>query len=592
MEVLESDRREGTDAITYVDAAIDPALVKGTAADMNLSRAQALERAIGGRYDPDHTVHFKGFASGLTAMTQEQLQKDPIVFALKSRLHGVDTIVWDGDDFDESSFTAVLPCLQQELPHLHFAAFLMMSERFSRYGNPSGFEGSWKGRLRNLNVYLIDDEVAAGDQYEQLGVIALRATKATSVFAIGGGMVLRREFDQLQSLGVQYTAFDAVRRRDGAETPCALIGLGQVELIEITGGWAPIVRSGKRQRPVMLAATLMNLVAISEAEQTCKMLLYMRMQWETRSTDPEDWEPHLEWRDVDQMDEKLDYFYTMGEYKCKCWSVKVVVYQPLDLEAFPFDSHRLVLEIVADSTCEMIVTTLGDYPASLHPRGNAMLYHSQWKVLHERDEKGVIRLGLSTDPTVASDSKSQIQYGRFVVSLCVTRRWQYMAWNMMLPLWLIGSSALMRYSTADPIQTQDRLAIDFALFLTVIALKMVAVTLLPKVPYLTFLDVYYLLTYIFIVLIAAETCLRPYLVHATFNASVWAQPSLDGTVDEEQALDRAHRHYDAIAFFTAAGTSILYNVGYAAMAWRKHGIEKEKSMRWLLDNRARPQSDE
>jgi hypothetical protein len=172
-----------------------------------------------------------------------------------------------------------------------------------------------------------------------LGVLALRTTKATRVIAIGGGMVLRREYDLMRtSARLTYKVIDAVCVQQDREFGCAIIGLDGVEVVAHSGAWAPSRRqSVTRRRPVMISMTVMNLVGIQESQQTYKVDLYLRMQWETRDTDKEDWEPSLEWRNADSVDESNVQMSVLDGYKYTCSRIKACLIQPLDLRAFPFE---------------------------------------------------------------------------------------------------------------------------------------------------------------------------------------------------------------------------------------------------------------
>ena len=101
----------------------------------------------------------------------------------------------------------------------------------------------------------------------------------------------------------------------------------------------------------------------------------------------------------------------------------------------------------------------------------------------------------------------------------------------------------------------DRLGFDFTLLLSVLALKLVSVDMLPSAPYLTYLDMYMLSTYLFIVGVAAETSVR--LRHYGTTAS-----------------------YDRTPFYCAASAFTLYNCAFVLGAWRTRGATTTAMIGW------------
>lgn len=112
----------------------------------------------------------------------------------------------------------------------------------------------------------------------------------------------------------------------------------------------------------------------------------------------------------------------------------------------------------------------------------------------------------------------------------------------------------MQYSMDHSVA--DRLGFDFTLLLSVLALKLVSVDMLPSAPYLTYLDMYMLSTYVFIVGVAAETSVRL---------------ACYGTTASD----------DRIPFYCAASAFTLYNCAFVLSAARTRGATTTAMIGWL-----------
>ena len=266
---------------TYIDACVTVDELTLDDKSLDAARVRALRGALP-LLDAATTAHLKGFTCGLAECAA--MNEDGVALQVMGLLRerNISTLVWDGDDFSNTSYTALLPTLQRLMPHLRLVAVLMSAEKHERHGNPSGFEGSWSecGQALNITVLTTDNKVASGNRYEWLGVLALRATGARLVVALGGGMVLRREYDTLLGTGVEYLLLDIVRTVEGSRVASTIRRLKGVETREAasSGAWAPSDSFKKermqRCRPIKVSMTIMNLVAIKAVDQTFNVQMY------------------------------------------------------------------------------------------------------------------------------------------------------------------------------------------------------------------------------------------------------------------------------------------------------------------------------
>lgn len=160
---------------------------------------------------PRPLAHLKGFASRLalpgcavadgkplkdielqTARTEAAIAS--LVSAIRDA--GIRTLCWDGDSLADDSFTTVLLRVRAAVPGIALAAFLFAGSR-------PRFSKSWAPRsIAGLQAFVVPegatdatDAASHTQRFAQLGVAALALTGAERVFCLGGGDVVRAEFD-------------------------------------------------------------------------------------------------------------------------------------------------------------------------------------------------------------------------------------------------------------------------------------------------------------------------------------------------------------------------------------------------------------
>lgn len=138
----------------------------------------------------DRIVHFKGFGVG-KLLSREY---DAAILAELSEAIGDDgVIVWDGDEFADTSFTRVLDAFLRASSVRAVAFYFRCMQ--------AAFTESWEVRSRTyqggLNLVLLDDgpERPVGGErgWLELGRAALRLSGARRVLAAGGGGVAAAE---------------------------------------------------------------------------------------------------------------------------------------------------------------------------------------------------------------------------------------------------------------------------------------------------------------------------------------------------------------------------------------------------------------
>merc|ERR1712187_826741 len=122
-------------------------------------------------------------------------------------------------------------------------------------------------------------------------------------------------------------------------------------------------------------------------------------------------------------------------------------------------------------------------------------------------------------------------------------------------MFLITSFVLCAWSL-HPAQIMDRFEEDFSLILTAVAFKLVLTEMLPKVGYLTTLDIYILSGFVFLALATVSHAALPmYFYKKTDESPLTVPPA---TFEEEQAFVDA----DMISFYVCAAIWTSWNIGY------------------------------
>lgn len=162
------------------------------------------------------------------------------------------------------------------------------------------------------------------------------------------------------------------------------------------------------------------------------------------------------------------------------------------LRTFPFDRQTLEILIhpnVAEDATVELTTQRGAEGISAEPRVYQSL--AQWAITGTHAEVEQVP-GLSGEP---------ISEVRFTVQ--IARRFNFYIWKVFLPLLLM---VMLSWTVfwIDPTELSSQVQISVTTILTVIAFAFAIQANLPKVPYLTFIDVFFLICYLFVFATAIE----------------------------------------------------------------------------------------
>jgi len=158
-------------------------------------------------------VHLKGFAKGIdfcqkaTASMAEKTVE--LIAGLKPS-----TLAWDGDDYQETSFTHLIPRIWDATkPRL--IMFLRNTAEEQARAN-----ASWPALGLPITCCLCPESIP----YDELGAVGLEATQSKSVVSFGGGKTLKEEFSRAPK-DITFFLLPAIRQVAGGRIEqCSLEG--------------------------------------------------------------------------------------------------------------------------------------------------------------------------------------------------------------------------------------------------------------------------------------------------------------------------------------------------------------------------------
>jgi hypothetical protein len=169
-------------------------------------------------------IHIKGYGRGIdfTSQATQRLAQAVVAHVVAQKPQ---TIVWDGDSYHPSSYTALLPRIRAALLAAdHRAVFVA----YLKHRDEARFAASWQSAPEGFAVDKIEFQRNDID-FTELGVIALAATQSKNVVCFGGGPVVGSEFAHADP-SVQFHWWPVERpvRGDqgGALERCSLAAVG------------------------------------------------------------------------------------------------------------------------------------------------------------------------------------------------------------------------------------------------------------------------------------------------------------------------------------------------------------------------------
>ncbi|WP_319567284.1 hypothetical protein [Cohaesibacter marisflavi] len=170
---------------------------------------------------------------------------------------------------------------------------------------------------------------------------------------------------------------------------------------------------------------------------------------------------------------------------------------PMDFRKFPFDNQILTVQLESFSYDK---TRFEFVDPKVYPELVNMDMLAEWNIV---DKQVFIS---DQDYSHLSEDGSKTEFSRYNLNFTLERKCDYYVWNFMLPLILIITSSWCVFWVDDFL---TNISIAFTLMLTVVAFTFQATSLLPRLPYTTFMGMLTILGYLsifasMVVIVAAE----------------------------------------------------------------------------------------
>lgn len=164
-----------------------------------------------------YVIHLKGFASGIDFNKQNNLEEcnraiDRLDELCEKQGTSSDiAIIFDGDSLSHDSFTHFISILPSRLSRhreiIHFFAFLIHIDDRHR------FQESWNNSpLQEITMITASNYLdKTNDNLLHLGIHGLISTQSKTVLSLGGGDMLKNEYEAALKRDISFEIFDIDR---------------------------------------------------------------------------------------------------------------------------------------------------------------------------------------------------------------------------------------------------------------------------------------------------------------------------------------------------------------------------------------------
>ncbi|HUA36000.1 MAG TPA: hypothetical protein VMA09_20480 [Candidatus Binataceae bacterium] len=261
--------------------------------------------------------------------------------------------------------------------------------------------------------------------------------------------------------------------------------------------------------PVAIAMRIINLSDIDEVTQRFRMVGYLVAEWKDDRlafTPSAPWEKFRVYAADQVWCPHFDFVNGVAPHEAHDVTMRVfldgtVRYSErssaelsnvFNLRTFPFDRQTLEILIHQTAAEDRVVALSelhGEKSLSAEPRVYSEL--AQWQMTGADSSVEEI-------PGIGGEPITEVRF-----SVSMVRRYNFYIWKVFLPLLLM---VVLSWTVlwVDPTELSAQTTISVTTILTVIAFAFAIQANLPKVPYLTFIDLFFLVCYLFVFLTAIE----------------------------------------------------------------------------------------
>ncbi len=271
---------------------------------------------------------------------------------------------------------------------------------------------------------------------------------------------------------------------------------------------------------VALALHVIDLASIDEVSQQYTLSAYILASWVDRRlawtpSGPDDnlrryhhgdvWSPTLVVLNATSRPEFYDVAITARPDGTVNYSVRLdaTLSANLDLRQFPFDAQTF--EVVIHPlrvNAGRVVFVKSDESTWMTNEFRSYSPLASWKLLGMASRLSLVRI----------PDGAEISEMRFSIRL--QRRWEFYLWKLCLPLFLMVCLSWTVF-WVDSRDLANQVQIAVTTILTIIAFSLALSFTLPRVPYLTFLDAFFLASYVFVFVAMLELM----VVHVAHRSS-------------------------------------------------------------------------
>eukprot|EP00931_Biecheleriopsis_adriatica_P023811 TRINITY_DN14964_c0_g2_i3.p1 TRINITY_DN14964_c0_g2~~TRINITY_DN14964_c0_g2_i3.p1 ORF type:complete len:452 (-),score=78.47 TRINITY_DN14964_c0_g2_i3:27-1193(-) len=322
---------------------------------------------------------------------------------------------------------------------------------------------------------------------------------------------------------------------------------------------SPPSTSTHEAKRVEMALTVRRIFDVHTKDQRFTTRLLIQMRWEMppgeepppREEDDGDWVPNWtpKLRVKGMLDEQMTQQYTTEVCDEKTYVnaeilILVTISEMFELHKFPNDCQDLTIELLCNnpSTQCLWVSPPGGQLVETVSSG---MYLDDFELLHECPFTANLFL----------EHSKQGMHSCLQVKVKVVRQCRYYVINVAFVMFLICTFVLCAWAV-HPGAIADRWSVDFSLVLTAVAFKLILNDMLPRLSYLTTLDIYVLSGFLFLSVATFCHSVLPLGWHSKVDYSALTLPPL--SVEDELAVIDA----DLISFYAAAGVWLLWNLAY------------------------------
>lgn len=185
-----------------------------------------------------------------------------------------------------------------------------------------------------------------------------------------------------------------------------------------------------------------------------------------------------------------------------------------ELRQFPFDQQRLHIKLVfwgCPQSVKRIHPRTGNHPIELDLprsvqfyRGNNIIYD---EAFIQRDTWNLdTQLGMRQGKTLAERHDDGIRYTTLNMFITIQRHVGFYVYNIIFPVFLLVILSCISFCLGID-ELSNRMQITLTLLLTLVALKYVVCQYLPTTSYMTYLDIYVLISFLFMTIVALQNVL-------------------------------------------------------------------------------------